>query len=195
VTEEDRPLTHPPPGTQPDPFQPPQPYSQPPPSADQPQPPADAPHGQPPQAGQPHAQPQPPANAPYGQPPPHADQPYGQPLPHGQPYGQGAYGHNLHGQNAYGQNAYGAGPYGQPYGPRTNTLAILALVLAFFFPPAGIVMGHLARTQIRQTGEAGDGLAVAGLWVGYVFSALYVLGCAAWLITLAFSLIATSAIP
>ena len=31
-----------------------------------------------------------------------------------------------------------------------------------------IVLGHIARRQIRQTGEAGDGMALAGLILGYV---------------------------
>jgi hypothetical protein len=57
----------------------------------------------------------------------------------------------------------------------TNTLAILALVLAFVVSPAGIVLGHIARKQIRQTGEQGDGLALAGLILGYIFTALSVI--------------------
>jgi hypothetical protein len=35
-----------------------------------------------------------------------------------------------------------------------------------------IVTGHLARGQIKQTGEAGAGLALAGLILGYVNLAL-----------------------
>ena len=31
-----------------------------------------------------------------------------------------------------------------------------------------IVLGHSARRRIRQTGERGDGLAVAGLVLGYL---------------------------
>ena len=31
-----------------------------------------------------------------------------------------------------------------------------------------IVLGHIARRQIRQTGEQGDGMALAGLILGYV---------------------------
>ena len=40
---------------------------------------------------------------------------------------------------------------------------------------AGIIMGHIARKQIRQSGERGDGMAVAALWVGYVGTALWLL--------------------
>jgi hypothetical protein len=71
---------------------------------------------------------------------------------------------------------YGPG-YGQPYyGPRpTNTMAILALVLAFVFAPAGLVLGIIARKQIRQTGEEGAGLALAGIIVGGIATALFAL--------------------
>jgi hypothetical protein len=57
----------------------------------------------------------------------------------------------------------------------TNTLAILALVFAFVFAPAAIVMGAIARRQIRRTGEQGMGLATAGFVLGIVFTALSVL--------------------
>ena len=71
---------------------------------------------------------------------------------------------------------YYAPPYG--YSPRgTNLLAILALVFAFVFAPAAIVLGHIARRQIQQTGEDGDGLALAGMIVGYVFTGMLVLFC------------------
>lgn len=68
-------------------------------------------------------------------------------------------------------------------GPPTNTLAIVSLVagIASFFvcPVLGgivaIVTGHMARAQIRQTGEDGDGLALAGLVLGYVHVALALL--------------------
>jgi hypothetical protein len=69
--------------------------------------------------------------------------------------------------------------YGQPaagyYAPPTNTLAILALVLAFVVSPGGIICGHIALSQIKRTGEGGRGLALAGLIIGYVFTAFFVL--------------------
>ncbi|GHD06003.1 DUF4190 domain-containing protein [Zhihengliuella salsuginis] len=49
----------------------------------------------------------------------------------------------------------------------TNTFAILSLIFSFFIGVMGVVFGHLARAQIRRTGEAGDGLALAGLVIGY----------------------------
>lgn len=57
----------------------------------------------------------------------------------------------------------------------TNVMAILALVFAFIFAPAAIVLGAVAKRQIRQTGEQGAGLAKAGFWLGIVFTVLGVL--------------------
>lgn len=74
-------------------------------------------------------------------------------------------------QPVYGQPA----AYGYVYGPRTNALAITALVLAFVVPVAAIVTGHLALGQIKTTGEAGRGLAIAGTVIGYVYCGIFVL--------------------
>jgi Domain of unknown function (DUF4190)/Domain of unknown function (DUF1707) len=61
----------------------------------------------------------------------------------------------------------------------TNGMAIAALICGvcqiFFWFLAGIpavVLGHLARRQIRQTGEDGDGMALAGMILGYIGLAL-----------------------
>ncbi|MEH0937488.1 DUF4190 domain-containing protein [Micromonospora psammae] len=78
------------------------------------------------------------------------------------------------------------GPYGQ-YGPPPgggggpNALAILSLVFAFVFAPAGIVLGHLAKRQIRRSGEPGDQLATWGLILSYVFTAIGLLICCGWI--------------
>ena len=103
---------------------------------------------------------------------PSSGQPYQPPPSSGQPYAQ----------PAYGQQPYGQQPYGYAPVATTNTMAILALVFAFIFSPAAIVLGHVAKKQIRQTGEQGEGLATAGLWLGYIFTGLYVAFCALWLI-------------
>lgn len=58
--------------------------------------------------------------------------------------------------------------------PPTNGMAIAALILAFLFFPAGIVLGHVARGQIRRTGEGGRGLATAAPIIGYLQLALTV---------------------
>lgn len=61
-----------------------------------------------------------------------------------------------------------AGPVGGPYAPRTNTLAIVSLVTGFCCSIAAVITGHIALGQIRRTGEAGRGLAITGLVLGYV---------------------------
>jgi hypothetical protein len=59
----------------------------------------------------------------------------------------------------------------------TNRLSIAALVLSVIGVTfiAGIICGHLARAQIRQTGEQGGVFAIAALWVGYLYLAASVL--------------------
>ncbi|SCG40762.1 DUF4190 domain-containing protein [Micromonospora halophytica] len=99
-----------------------------------------------------------PPDQPWGRP----EQPWGQPPPYPPqgPYGQ------------YGPPQGGGGP---------NTLAILSLVLAFVFAPAGIVLGHLAKRQIKRTGEEGDQLATWGLVLSYAFTVIGLLACCGWI--------------
>jgi len=108
----------------------------------------------------------------YGQQPP---QGYAPPPPG---YGQ---------QPGYGPPpGYGPGYAPQFYGPRqTNTMAILALVLAFVAAPAGLVLGIIARKQINRTGEDGAGLALAGIIVGGIFTAIFVLLIIVWIVAIA----------
>jgi hypothetical protein len=69
-------------------------------------------------------------------------------------------------------------PYGPADGPAstqvptTNSMAIAALVCSLLFPPLGIVFGHIARWQIRRSGEGGRGLALAALIISYVIIVL-----------------------
>jgi hypothetical protein len=71
--------------------------------------------------------------------------------------------------------------------PQTNSWAIAALVCAivgFFVFPAeilAIIFGHIARGQIRRTGEEGAGMALAGLIIGYVTLILGILLVAAFI--------------
>jgi hypothetical protein len=65
----------------------------------------------------------------------------------------------------------------------TNTLAIVSMVLgiaSYVFLPvigaiAAVVTGHMARSQIKRTGEGGSGFALAGLILGYVHLAIAVI--------------------
>jgi Domain of unknown function (DUF1707)/Domain of unknown function (DUF4190) len=73
-------------------------------------------------------------------------------------------------------------PYGAPYLPpympvarRTNGLAVASLVCGLAQPfmfglttiPA-VILGHMAQSQIRRSGEDGKGLATAGLVLGWI---------------------------
>jgi hypothetical protein len=57
-------------------------------------------------------------------------------------------------------------------------MAIAALACGiggfFVFPAsfAAVVLGHIARREIRVTGEGGSGMATAGLVLGYIGSAI-----------------------
>lgn len=91
-------------------------------------------------------------------------------------YSPPAYGGPAYGAPAYGAPAYGApAGYGQPgAAPKTNTFAIISLVasIAGFVTGitflVGVIFGHLSLSQIKRTGEAGRGMAIAGLVIGYV---------------------------
>jgi hypothetical protein len=91
-----------------------------------------------------------------------------------------------YGPPGYGQQPwFGPGPYGPPaypYGRPTNSLAMVSLVLIFVFAPAALVTGIIARRQIRQTQEAGDGFALAGIIVGGIAVALFVLLIVVWMV-------------
>lgn len=162
---------------------------------------------------QPHGQQfDPTSQNPYPQPDPYATQqdPYVPPDPYaapasgtpssGQPYAP-QYGAQPGPQQYAGQPPpYGAPQFGaQPYGPGypatrgTNGLAIASMVCSLaglvtcISAPIGIVLGHVAKKQIAQTGEEGDGLATAGLVVGYILTGLTALACVGWLFVAIFA--------
>lgn len=59
---------------------------------------------------------------------------------------------------------------------RTNGFATASLILALVGGGVlAIVFGHVAHSQIRQTGEGGSGMATAGLVIGYVSIVLSVI--------------------
>jgi hypothetical protein len=59
---------------------------------------------------------------------------------------------------------------------KTNVLAIVSLVTSILgFSLVGIITGHIGLSQIKKTGEAGSGLAIAGLVIGYISLAAVVL--------------------
>jgi hypothetical protein len=164
-------MTYPPSGGTPDPYQPQQPYGQ----GYDPNAPA---------SGQPN---------PYGTPTSGQPGAYGAPTS-GQPGVYGAPQYPASGQ-PYGQNPYGQPQYPPPHGAqqgRTNSLAIASLVCSLaglvtcISAPVGVVLGHIALRQVRQTGEQGEGMAKAGLWVGYIVTVLGILGVAAYIIAIVY---------
>jgi len=71
---------------------------------------------------------------------------------------------------------------------QTNTLALVSFITAIAAPfghlvgvggitliIVSIVTGHMARAQIRRTGEAGGGFALAGLIISYAHLVITVL--------------------
>ena len=55
---------------------------------------------------------------------------------------------------------------------QTNSMAIAALVSSLVLAPLGVIFGHISLSQIKRTGEQGRGLAIAGLVIGYVGTAV-----------------------
>ncbi|WP_028479040.1 DUF4190 domain-containing protein [Nocardia sp. CNY236] len=95
--------------------------------------------------------------------------PQQQPYPPQQPYPQPNYGY---------PNSY------QPYGPPvqgTNGLAIGAMISSLLTPVTcglgaivGIILGAVALNQVKQSGQDGRGMALAGIWIGVGMVALAV---------------------
>jgi hypothetical protein len=105
-----------------------------------------------------------------------------EPLPaHPTPPQYPAEGYATPGYPAQGYPATG-GPYGG-YGyvapaPPMNGLAIASMVMAILgFGPIAAIMGHIARNQIKERGEQGDGFALAGIIVGWVYTGLWFVLC------------------
>ncbi|GII21298.1 DUF4190 domain-containing protein [Planosporangium mesophilum] len=79
-----------------------------------------------------------------------------------------------------GYPGYGYGAP-MPVSPPNNQMALVAMILSLvglgcgICAPVGAIMGHIARRQIRERGEGGDGMALAGIIVGWIVTALYLL--------------------
>lgn len=110
----------------------------------------------------------------WGDQPPEPTNPYGAPQPSPyQPYG-------------------GAGsPYsGYPTVPRTNGLSIASLAVSIGGIPlccgmsgvVGAILGHVSRGQIRDNpNQAGDGMALAGIIIGWVSFGLFLASAVAYI--------------
>jgi hypothetical protein len=174
--------TPPPPTPEPPTTQQPSPFAPPPASAD--------PGSAPPGGDEPPGYAQPPSSEPPSPPPGYQQETYGAPQAEPyqqQPYKPQPYQPQPYQPQPYQQQPYQGQPYQQPYPPPAqspgyNVMAILSLVFAFVFAPAGIVLGHIAKRQIRERREEGDGVATAGLILSYIFTGLTVLACCGALI-------------
>jgi hypothetical protein len=85
-------------------------------------------------------------------------------------------------------------PYGYVVAPPsrpTNGMAIAAMVVSIvgaiglcayglggFIGAIGAILGHVSRRQIRRTGHGGDGMALAGIIVGWIATALFIIAVA-----------------
>lgn len=78
--------------------------------------------------------------------------------------------------------------YAYPPKPPTNTMAVLSLVFAlsgfviwFICSILGLVFGIVAKKQLKQSGEGGDGMATAGIVISAILLGLKVVGLLIWL--------------
>ena len=104
--------------------------------------------------------------------------------PH-EPYG--SEGFHTSPDEPYGSEGFHTGPHPQPpiiWAPPParpiNVFATLSVVFAFLFAPVGAVLGHLALSQIRRTGERGRERAVIGLTLSYAFTFIAVVVLVIW---------------
>lgn len=65
-------------------------------------------------------------------------------------------------------------PIRGPAGPPTG-LDITAFVLAFFFPVIGAILGMVAESEAHKANRNANGLAVAAVWLGCVFTVVAVI--------------------
>jgi hypothetical protein len=111
------------------------------------------------------------SESPAGQP----TQPAYPPAAYGTPSGPPGYG--------YPPPYPGPGYPGYPPPAPTNGLAIASLVCSLaglavgISAPVGAILGHVARRQIRERGEQGDGMALAGIIVGWILTAGLIVCC------------------
>jgi hypothetical protein len=67
--------------------------------------------------------------------------------------------------------------------PGVSVLAVLAIVAIFFITPGALVLGLVARSQIRSTGQRGMTMAWIGIVIGAI-GTLFYLAVAAYVVWL-----------
>ncbi|GLZ09001.1 hypothetical protein Acsp03_64670 [Actinomadura sp. NBRC 104412] len=95
--------------------------------------------------------------------------------PYGGGYGSDPYGQSYQQPPQVQHHYYGAAP------PPNNGLATASMVLGIigivfcgFTSILAIIFGHVAQSQIKRTGEGGAGMATAGLVMGYIVTAIWI---------------------
>ncbi|WP_139359764.1 DUF4190 domain-containing protein [Arthrobacter sp. SRS-W-1-2016] len=67
---------------------------------------------------------------------------------------------------------------------QTNGMAIASLIVVFFNSVIGLILGHIALSQIKKNGQAGHGLALAAVIIGWITTGIAVVAVAAYFIIL-----------
>jgi hypothetical protein len=68
-----------------------------------------------------------------------------------------------------------------------NELGVIALIASCIgFSIPGIVMGHIALSQIKRNGQTGHGFALAAVIVGYVVTVVVILAVIAFIVLMIF---------
>lgn len=119
---------------------------------------------------------------------------YGQASPYAYPPGYDptaavpadAYGYSYGYPPGYPQSGYPA--YGYGVVPPTNGMAIASMIVSIvgalgicawgvgaYIGVVGAILGHVARRQIRERGEGGDGMALAGIIIGWIATGIALL--------------------
>ncbi|BBZ36014.1 DUF4190 domain-containing protein [Mycolicibacterium confluentis] len=77
-------------------------------------------------------------------------------------------------------------PYPPPPQPapqgEVNTLATLSVVFAILSAPVGAVLGHIALSQVKRTGQRGRERALVGVTLSYLVIVLAVVALILWLV-------------
>ncbi|MER7457259.1 DUF4190 domain-containing protein [Micromonospora sp. NPDC126480] len=134
-----------------------------------------------PTGGDPYAPANPYAGAPTS---PYQDPYAGQKLAPGQPAP------DPYAAGGYPQPVYPG--YGYPPAPQTNGMAVASMVVSIMgvmgicgygiggiIGVVGAILGHVAKRQIRERGEAGEGMANAGIIMGWISTAIALIAAVA----------------
>lgn len=64
----------------------------------------------------------------------------------------------------------------RPAASSNNGLAIAGFILAWLLPLIGAILGMASISEAHGRGQRASGLAVAAVWLGFIFSAAIVIG-------------------